>query len=53
MAEAVQFLFPSTKLSIGPPIENGFYYDFDSEHIFSPDDFFSTSVIILLSSASS
>ena len=38
MAMAVQKLFPSTKLAIGPPIENGFYYDFDTEHIFIPED---------------
>ena len=29
MAQAVQKLFPSAKLAIGPAIENGFYYDFD------------------------
>ena len=39
MAQAVQELFPGTKLTIGPAIENGFYYDFDSEHRFSEDDF--------------
>jgi threonyl-tRNA synthetase len=38
MAQAVQELFPGTKLTIGPPIEDGFYYDFDSEHRFVPDD---------------
>jgi len=38
MAMAVQNLFPGTKLAIGPPIENGFYYDFDTEHIFVPED---------------
>ncbi|MBZ0274247.1 threonine--tRNA ligase [bacterium] len=38
MAEAVQTLFPGTKVTIGPAIENGFYYDFDSEHAFSPED---------------
>ena len=31
MAQAVQELFPDAKLGIGPPIENGFYYDFDVE----------------------
>ena len=31
MAQAVQELFPEAKLGIGPPIENGFYYDFDVE----------------------
>ena len=38
MAQAVQELFPGTKLTIGPPIEDGFYYDFDSEHRFAPED---------------
>jgi threonyl-tRNA synthetase len=39
MAEAVQDLFPGTKVTIGPAIENGFYYDFDVERPFSPEDF--------------
>ena len=39
MAMAVTELFPGTKLAIGPVIENGFYYDFDTQHKFSPDDF--------------
>jgi threonyl-tRNA synthetase len=38
MAMAVQNLFPGTKLAIGPPIENGFYYDFDTDHVFVPED---------------
>jgi threonyl-tRNA synthetase len=38
MAEAVQNLFPGTKLGIGPSIEDGFYYDFDTEHKFVPED---------------
>lgn len=38
MAEAVQNLFPGVKFGIGPAIENGFYYDFDSEHTFTPED---------------
>lgn len=38
LAMAVQNLFPGTKLAIGPPIENGFYYDFDTEHVFVPED---------------
>ncbi len=38
LAQAVQRLFPETRLAIGPPIDNGFYYDFDSEHIFTPED---------------
>ncbi len=33
MAQAVQRLFPGTKIAIGPSIKNGFYYDFDSEHV--------------------
>ena len=39
MAEAVQYLFPETKISIGPPIKDGFYYDFDREKSFIPEDF--------------
>ncbi|MBQ1251444.1 MAG: TGS domain-containing protein, partial [Firmicutes bacterium] len=39
LAEAVQNLFPGTKFGIGPAIKDGFYYDFDSEHTFSEDDF--------------
>lgn len=39
MAKAVKKLFPGTKLTIGPPVEEGFYYDFDSEHNFTPEDF--------------
>src|ERR1700739_1736366 len=38
MAQAVQELFPGTKLTIGPPIEDGFYYDFDSPQRFVPED---------------
>ena len=38
MAEAVQELFPGTQITIGPAIENGFYYDFYSEKPFSPED---------------
>ena len=38
LAQAVQELFPGAKLGIGPPVENGFYYDFDVEHPFGPDD---------------
>ena len=38
MAQAVQELFPEAKLGIGPPIENGFYYDFDVEKPFTPED---------------
>ena len=39
MAQAVKHLWPDTKLAIGPSIENGFYYDFDSEHRFTEEDF--------------
>ena len=38
MAQAVQELFPDAKLGIGPPVENGFYYDFDVAQPFGPDD---------------
>ncbi|MDQ1749045.1 MAG: threonyl-tRNA synthetase [Pseudonocardiales bacterium] len=38
MAQAVQDLFPDTLLGIGPPIENGFYYDFLPKRPFTPDD---------------
>ncbi|HEX2356155.1 MAG TPA: threonine--tRNA ligase, partial [Micromonosporaceae bacterium] len=38
LAQAVQDLFPEAKLGIGPPIENGFYYDFDVPRPFHPDD---------------
>ncbi len=38
MAQAVQELFPEAKLGIGPPVENGFYYDFDVDAPFQPDD---------------
>ncbi len=38
MAQAVQDLFPEAKLGIGPPIENGFYYDFDVPSAFGPED---------------
>ena len=38
MAQAVKRLYPDAKLTIGPAIDNGFYYDFDVENSFSPDD---------------
>ncbi|WP_291323347.1 threonine--tRNA ligase [Desulfonatronospira sp.] len=38
MAEAVKALFPSAKVTIGPDIEHGFYYDFDFERPFTPED---------------
>jgi len=38
LAQAVQNLFPGTKLAIGPSIDNGFYYDFDTDHVFVPED---------------
>ncbi|HEX7511127.1 MAG TPA: threonine--tRNA ligase [Chitinivibrionales bacterium] len=38
LAQAVQELFPSAKLAIGPAIENGFYYDFDVDHPFTTQD---------------
>jgi threonyl-tRNA synthetase len=38
LAQAVQDLFPGTRLGIGPPVENGFYYDFDPDRPFTPED---------------
>ncbi len=38
LAQAVKHLYPNTKLAIGPAIDNGFYYDFDSEHSFTAED---------------
>ena len=37
LAQAVKRLYPSTKLTIGPAVDNGFYYDFDSDVNFTPD----------------
>jgi threonyl-tRNA synthetase len=39
LAEAVQTLYPGTQVTIGPPIENGFYYDFARNEPFTPEDF--------------
>ena len=39
LAEAVQALFPGTQVTIGPSIENGFYYDFHRNEPFTPEDF--------------
>ena len=39
MAQAIKRLFPDTKLAIGPSIDEGFYYDFDSSHRFSEEDY--------------
>ena len=39
LAEAVQSLYPGTQVTIGPSIENGFYYDFARDEPFTPDDF--------------
>ena len=39
MAQAIQHLFPGTKFAIGPAIDEGFYYDLESDHVFSQDDF--------------
>lgn len=39
MAQAIKRLWPDTRLAIGPAINKGFYYDFDTEHIFTPEDF--------------
>jgi threonyl-tRNA synthetase len=38
MAQAVQEVYANTRLGIGPPINDGFYYDFDPENTFNPDD---------------
>ncbi len=38
MAQAVLRLWPDTKIAIGPVIKDGFYYDFDLNHRFSPED---------------
>lgn len=38
LAQAVKRLYPGTKLAIGPAIDTGFYYDFDSEHTFTQED---------------
>ena len=38
LAQAVKRLYPDTKLAIGPAIDDGFYYDFDTEHTFTPED---------------
>src|SRR5919206_2778667 len=39
LAEAVQTLYPGTQVTIGPVIENGFYYDFARDEPFTPEDF--------------
>ncbi len=39
MAQAIQRLFPGVKFAIGPAIDDGFYYDLDSDHVFTQDDF--------------
>src|SRR4051812_36321531 len=39
LAEAVQALYPGTQVTIGPSIENGFYYDFSRNDPFTPEDF--------------
>jgi len=39
MAQAIEELYPGTKFGAGPSTENGFYYDIDSPHTFTPDDF--------------
>lgn len=38
MAQAVQELFPGAKITIGPAVDSGFYYDFDTENAFTPED---------------
>lgn len=39
LAQAVKRLFPGTLLAIGPAVDNGFFYDFDSDHVFVEGDF--------------
>ena len=39
MAQAIQHLYPGTKFAIGPAIDDGFYYDLESDHVFSQEDF--------------
>lgn len=39
MAQAIQHLYPGTKFAIGPAIDDGFYYDLESDHVFNQEDF--------------
>ena len=39
LAKAITELYPNVKLTIGPAIDNGFYYDIDSDKAITPDDF--------------
>lgn len=39
MAQAIQHLYPGTKFAIGPAIDDGFYYDLESDYVFSQEDF--------------
>jgi threonyl-tRNA synthetase len=39
MAQAIQHLYPGTKFAIGPAIDDGFYYDLESDHVFSQENF--------------
>ena len=39
MAQAIQHFYPGTKFAIGPAIDDGFYYDLESDHVFSQEDF--------------
>ena len=39
MAQAIKHLYPGTKFAIGPAIDDGFYYDLESDHVFSQEDF--------------
>ena len=38
MAHAIQRIYPETKFGIGPPIDDGFYYDIDLDHVLKPED---------------
>jgi len=39
LAQAIKHLYPDAKLAIGPAIRDGFYYDIDADHVFTPEDF--------------
>ena len=49
LAQAVKRLYPGTKLAIGPAIEDGFYYDLDSETVFTPEELENADEIITAS----
>ena len=51
LAQAVKHLWPSTKLAIGPSIDNGFYYDLDSEETFTAEDFDADALVLTAKNA--